>query len=92
MSLIITPEAAACFTEVWGYQVGESIRVYVRYSSGSSEAFAFGITRDRPQSAALTAEQGGVTFFMEQDDVWFLENRDLLVDCGQDRDIVFKLT
>lgn len=91
MSLNVTPAAAACFKEEWGYRSGDYVRVYVRYSSGSEDAFSLGITRDTPRSAAAVAEQQGIRFYVEQDDVWFLEGRDLTLDCGAGREIVIRL-
>lgn len=90
MELVVTPAALACFRQEWAFGDGEQIRVFVRYVSGGETPFAFGITRDTPQEAALTTVAGPLTFFMEHKDVWFLEGRRLLIDCiGED--IVFQV-
>lgn len=85
MHLKVTAAAIDCFKKEWGFSEGESIRIFVRYVSGGTEPYALGITRDNPINAALTADAGGISFFMERNDIWFLEDKDLHVDAvGED--------
>jgi len=44
--------------------------------------------KDSPQYPAVTEVVNGITFFMEQNDVWFLDNRELTLD-EKGEDIVF---
>lgn len=88
MKLHVTNSALACFRSEWDFREGDEIRIYIRYSGGGADAFAFGITKDSPQSPALSADRNGIVFYMEKDDVWYLEGGELTVDC-RDGQIVF---
>ncbi|MFD1954888.1 Fe-S cluster assembly protein HesB [Paenibacillus thailandensis] len=89
MALTVTAAAVDCFKKEWGFGEGENIRIFVRYVSGGREPYALGITRDDPINAALSTSEGGLRFYMETNDVWFLEGRDLTIDASGE-DIVLK--
>ncbi|QAY67054.1 HesB/YadR/YfhF family protein [Paenibacillus protaetiae] len=89
MQLHISDAAVDCFIKEWGFSKGESIRIFVRYVSGGQEPYALGITRDDPIHPALSANAGGIGFFMEHNDVWFLEGKDLAIDASGE-DIILK--
>ena len=82
MKLDVTERAVACLKEEWGFEDGEFIRVYVRYAGGGSEPYALGILKERPgpDGAALRVEAGGMTFFIEERDQWYVEQRRLTID------------
>lgn len=84
MKLIVTDTAVECFRKDWGYREGDFVRIYVRYSGGGEDAFAFGITRDDPRYPAISNDYGGITFFIEENDLWHLDGRDLTLDCRYD--------
>lgn len=91
VEMIVTPSALSCFKGEWGFGDGEVIRVFVRYVSGGETPFAFGITRDTPIDAAVTAIADKLTFYLERKDVWFLDGKSLKID-SQGEDIVFQLS
>lgn len=80
MDLQVTDQAVTCLKEEWGFEEGEMIRVYVRYVSGGAEPLSLGINKDTPRKAAMELTAGGITFFMEENDVWFLDGRKLKID------------
>ncbi|WP_311295019.1 MULTISPECIES: HesB/YadR/YfhF family protein [unclassified Paenibacillus] len=86
--MMVTNAAVACFQRDWEYRKGDFIRIYVRYSGGGEDAFAFGITKDEPQYPVNTYVGDGITFFMEENDAWYLDGRNLTIDCLHG-DIVF---
>ncbi|MFF2089394.1 HesB/YadR/YfhF family protein [Paenibacillus sp. NPDC058174] len=88
MKLIVTDAAVDCFRKDWGFRDGDNVRIYVRYSGGGEDAFALGIMKDDPQYPALSNEYGHLTFFIEENDVWHLDGRDLSIDC-RNEDITF---
>ncbi|MEI7026800.1 HesB/YadR/YfhF family protein [Paenibacillus sp. y28] len=91
MNLIVTPAAAFCFLNEWGYQAGDCIRLYVRYAGeGGNEPFRLGIAKDVPYEAGISAQTGKMTFYMESSDMWFLDGKTLTVDC-RGEDIEFRL-
>lgn len=88
MKLEVTPSAASLFKNEWGFQQGDHVRVFVRYAGEGDDAFAFGIARDEPSYPAATTEKDNLHFFMEQNDVWYLDGKDLTIDSSEDS-IVF---
>ncbi|MBB6691861.1 Fe-S cluster assembly protein HesB [Cohnella xylanilytica] len=88
MELVISPAALSCFRHDWGFKGGDSVRIFVRYVSGGSEPYGFGIMKDEPMDPAAVVENDKLTFYMESKDVWFLERKKLTVDCLRG-DIVF---
>ncbi|KKO55432.1 HesB/YadR/YfhF family protein [Paenibacillus sp. DMB20] len=88
MKIVVTDAAVDCFQKDWDYHEGDYIRIYVRYSGGGEDAFAFGITRDDPRYPAISNVHGGIAFFIEENDLWYLNGRDLIIDCFHE-DIVF---
>lgn len=84
MKLHVTQAAIDCLTKEWDFEAGESVRVYVRYQSGGPSPLVLGIQKEKPgrEPVALRQEAGGISFFMEERDAWFLEGRDLTIDAN----------
>lgn len=91
MNLLVTEDAVRCFAEEWGFREGESIRIFVRYAGGGEDPYALGIMSAKPMHVGLQTTAGGMTFFMEETDLWFLEERDLTLE-SKGEDIFFRLT
>lgn len=90
MKLIVTDAAVHCFTTEWGFREGDFVRVFVRYAGGGEDPYALGIMSGKPIDVGIRATAGNLHFFMEEADLWFLENRDLTLD-AQGEDIFFRL-
>lgn len=86
MKMLISPEAAAWFKRELTLQNGDYIRLFPRYSSGGGlhPGFSLGIGTEPPGRPAVTAEQGGIVFYMEEQDLWYME--------GYNLSIVYSLT
>ena len=39
--------------------------------------------KDEPQNAGATAEIEGITFFIEESDIWYFDNHDLHIDYNE---------
>lgn len=89
MQLRVTSKAAQRFQTDWGFTAGDTVRVFVRYSGFSASGpYSFGIMKDSPQYPGVTEVVDGITFYMEQNDLWFLDDRELTLD-ENGEDIVF---
>ena len=89
MQLKVTPAAVERFKTEWGFEQGDDIRIFVRYSGFSeSGPYSFGIMKDSPRDPATQTQTGGLTFYMEQNDLWFLDEKELTVD-EKHEEIVF---
>ncbi|MDF2723368.1 MAG: Fe-S cluster assembly protein HesB [Paenibacillus sp.] len=91
MTLTITEAAVHCFKREWGFRDGGHIRIYVRYAGGGEEPYALGIMSGKPIDIGLVTEAGGMSFFMEEAELWFLDGRDLTLD-AKGEDIYFHLS
>ena len=81
MQLHVTEAAAKRFKTEWGFEEGDQIRVFVRYSGFSeSGPYSFGIMKDTPRDLAAKTERSGIMFYMESNDLWFLDEKELTVD------------
>lgn len=81
MKIQITEEAFKWFHEEMDVEENESVRFFVRYggSGGLQPGFSLGVTIDEPHEAAVSVEQDGVTYFIEETDLWYFDDHDLIV-------------
>lgn len=94
MELTVTEEAEHFLKEEWGFESGDCVKLYVRYGGNSTiqSSFSLGIAKEQPRDMALSVVQDGITFFMEQDDVWYVNDKDLIVDYSDRKDeIIFNV-
>lgn len=75
MSIQVTEPAAQWYIKELGLKRGDSIRFFVRYSSGGGlhPGFSLGIAVEPPQHPVLQHEAAGITFYMEDQDYWYLK-------------------
>ncbi|MFB5759617.1 HesB/YadR/YfhF family protein [Paenibacillus medicaginis] len=75
MSIYVSEPAAEWYKKELGLKSGDHVRFFARYSSGGGlhPGFSLGIAVEPPQHAALRTESGGVVFFMEEQDEWYLK-------------------
>ncbi|MNI84422.1 Iron-sulfur cluster biosynthesis [compost metagenome] len=81
MDMTISPEAAAWFKKELALQNGDYIRLFPRYSSGGGlhPGFSLGIATEAPARPATEVEQGGLVFYMEEQDLWYMEGYSLSI-------------
>lgn len=94
MNITISPAAMRTFTNDWGFTDGDFVRIYVRYGGHSTvhEGYSLGIAKEAPKAIGVSTTLEGVTYYVEQDDLWYLNGKDLTIDYRQDtEEIVFQL-
>ncbi|WP_168119836.1 HesB/YadR/YfhF family protein [Paenibacillus sp. HB172176] len=79
MRIEVEEAAARWYKEEMGLTGGESLRVFVRLGGCGSvhSGLSLGITQDIPRKPAISQRCEGILFFMEEDNVWYLDNNDL---------------
>lgn len=95
MELRVTPAAIAWFEEEWGIEQGKHVRFFARYGGSSTvqEGFSLGIAVEEPRDAALSTVIKGIMFYMEKDDLWYLNDKSMTVDFdARKNEIVFDFT
>ncbi|RCX17084.1 HesB/YadR/YfhF family protein [Fontibacillus phaseoli] len=77
----ISKEAAQWFKKELDLKQGQSVRLFARYSAGGHihPGFSLGIQSDHPVSPGISSEAEGITFFMEDQDKWYLDGYNLKV-------------
>ena len=60
---------------------GESIRFFARYGGCGSiqSGFSLGISLEEPSTIGAKEEAEGMTFFIEEEDLWYFRGHDLKV-------------
>ncbi|MFD3445673.1 HesB/YadR/YfhF family protein [Microbacteriaceae bacterium 4G12] len=81
MNLSISNEAAAWYKEEMLLQQGDAIRFFIQYGGCSTvqKGFSLGIRKDTPMNPIVQVEVQGITFFIEEDDVWYFDGHNLSV-------------
>jgi uncharacterized protein YneR len=92
VKLTVSSSAVQWVQSAMNVQNGESVRLFVKYggSCGPIPGFSIGITKEKPHDIGIQTTVDGITFFMEHQDLWFLDNHDVIVDTSVvDGDIEF---
>lgn len=95
MNLTVTSAAVDWFRQEWGCVPGDSIRFFVRYGGVSTvqDSFSMGIAKEQPNEIGISTVVDGITFYMEKDELWYMNGQGLTVDYLPATDEVdFKLT
>ncbi|MFD1774486.1 HesB/YadR/YfhF family protein [Paenibacillus rhizophilus] len=88
MSVSVSPEAASWFKRELGLTDGASIRLFPRYSSGGGlhPGFSLGIAVEPPGRPGLEAACEGVVFYMEEQDLWYMDGYNLSIVYSTEED------
>lgn len=80
MNLTITDSAATLYKKEIPLQDGDTIRLYVRVGGIGSGGFSVGVMKDSPTDTAFKVKKQGVTFFVTEDDFWYLDGMTIQYD------------
>jgi uncharacterized protein YneR len=86
MMIQVAEDAAEWYKRELDLAGGQSIRFFARYSAGGHihPGFSLGIEVQKPKSPGLTTTVGGLTFYMEEQDLWYLDGYNLKVEYDRD--------
>ncbi|OHX56597.1 hypothetical protein BB776_05025 [Planococcus salinarum] len=85
MEIKISEDAFNWFHKEMEVTAGERVRFFVRFGgSGLQPGFSLGVTKDEPQEAAVEVERDQVTYFIEQNDLWYFDGHDLSVSVNDE--------
>lgn len=81
MKLNVTEQAAQWYKDEMMLEGNEHLRFFVRYGGCSNvqKGFSLGINKDQPSNIGVKAEVNGLTFFVEEEDLWYFDGHDLKV-------------
>ncbi|ACA40542.1 HesB/YadR/YfhF family protein [Lysinibacillus sphaericus] len=82
MKIALTNEALQWFKQEMEVEPGDTIRFYARYGGSSPfhEGFSLGMTLEEPIAIGAEAVIDGVTYYIDEKDLWFFNDHNLHVD------------
>ncbi|PPA71943.1 HesB/YadR/YfhF family protein [Jeotgalibacillus proteolyticus] len=88
MNIQLSKEAVKWFQDEMMIKEGDHVRFFVKYGGSSKvqDGFSLGVSKDEPMEAAVTREENGITFFIEEQDVWYFDDHDLEVNYNESSD------
>lgn len=82
----MTDEAFSWYKTELDLNKQTSIRFFVRYGGigGQVPGFSLGISEVEPENIHTSFSINGVTFYIEEDDVWYFEGKDLIITLDEE--------
>ncbi|RAK18463.1 uncharacterized protein YneR [Anoxybacillus vitaminiphilus] len=82
MKIIIKPKAFKWYKEELDLKQGDFVRFFARYGGCSNvqKGFSLGINKEAPLSPGVQTVIDGITFFIEEGDMWYFDQHNLIVD------------
>jgi uncharacterized protein YneR len=82
MNIQISSEAATWYKQELNLKNGDFVRFYVRYGGFSpvQKGFSLGISSDEPNDIGAKTTVDGITFYVEEKDIWYFDEHDLIID------------
>lgn len=81
MKLAVEQAAARWYKEQMELKDGDSLRIFIRLGGCGSihPGLSLGIAKDEPRNPGLIQQTEGITFYMEEDNVWYVDNKELRI-------------
>lgn len=88
MPFTLTEDAARWLKRELKVDSGDYVRFYVRYGgmNGPGNGFSLGVHVTPPSQIGEKTVVDGVTFYVEQDDMWFFHDQALTVQHNKETD------
>ncbi len=95
MNIQIQHKAAAWYKNELDLAEGQFVRFFARYGGASTiqSGFSLGISTEEPVDMGALTEQDGISFYIEEKDLWYFDGHNLLIEWNGDRnEPVFRFT
>jgi len=88
MKIQLTDGALAWFKDEFEAEVQDEIRLFVRYGGegGFQQGFSLGITKEAADHPAVQEVVDGVTFYIEEKDIWYFDGENVTISYNDVRD------
>ena len=79
MKLTVSEQAAQWYIEELELSAPTFLRFFARYGGHSpiQSEFSLGISQEKPENAVVSITAQGVTFYVEEKDLWYFNNHNL---------------
>ncbi|MGD6816035.1 HesB/YadR/YfhF family protein [Metabacillus sp. 84] len=87
MKIKVKDQAAKWYQEELRLETGDSVRFFVRYGGASKiqKGFSLGIVKEEKEEAGVSTEAEGIKFYVNEQDLWYFDGNDLIVDFDTER-------
>lgn len=81
MRLKVDSKATEWLTKQLNLHAGSTVRILVRYGGDAhiQPGFSLALTIETPKEVAVSTKCSGVSFYIEEDDLWYFDGHDLHV-------------
>ncbi|RST73015.1 hypothetical protein D4T97_014100 [Siminovitchia acidinfaciens] len=88
MQIKLSDRAVEWFKDELLLEKGDTVRFFVRYGGSSplQEGFSLGMNKEDPMDPGITLNKDGVTFFIEERDIWYFQDHNLIVNYDEKTD------
>ncbi len=88
MKLTIDNKATDWYINELQLKKGDKVQFFVRYGGCSNvqKGFSLGVVKQNPEEVGSSVESKGITFFVENRDLWYFDDHDLHVDLDENVD------
>jgi uncharacterized protein YneR len=88
MELFVDEKAASWYINELQLQKGETVQFFVRYGGCSNvqKGFSLGVSKQVPEEVGSIVEVKGITFYVENRDLWYFDNHNLRVELDENVD------
>jgi len=88
MKIIIEEKAARWYKDELQLSAPAYIRFTVRYGGmgGNIPGFSLGISSEKPEQVHTSTEVNDITFYVEENDAWYFEDKNLVVSFDEELD------
>ncbi|MFC5734472.1 HesB/YadR/YfhF family protein [Cytobacillus gottheilii] len=88
MNIQVSDTAAQWYIKEMDLSKGDYVRFFARYGGCSTvqQGFSLGISNEEPYNTGASIEKDGITYFIEEKDLWYFDQHDLKVDYDEGAD------
>lgn len=85
MQIKMSEQVFQWYKEELSLTKGDHIRFYIRYGGLNCfvKGFSLGLEKDTPEETQTRIEKDGITFFIEDRDTWYFDNKDLVIEYNE---------
>ncbi|UOE92610.1 MULTISPECIES: HesB/YadR/YfhF family protein [Bacillaceae] len=88
MEIDVTKPAFQWFKEEFNLQQEDYMRIFVRYGGCGDfqKGFSLGLMKEEPKHNAIQTEIEGVTFYIEEEDLWYFNDTDIKIKYSRNKE------
>lgn len=85
MKINMSDKVFQWYKEELALNQGDCIRFYIRYGGFNCfvKSFSLGMDKVSPEQYHTKIEKDGITFFIEDCDTWYFDDKDLVIDFNE---------